>query len=96
MKPVIGITAHIMSDLSSLSHEPFGHSHIGNTYVIDLNKYAPCFDAEFTRKYMLRGHMTAVGYRLMAVMINSYIDYIVRNDPEAFRDVGLSGYEYIL
>lgn len=67
-----------------------------NTYVIDLNKYAPCFDAEFTRKYMLRGHMTAVGYRLMAVMINSYIDYIVRNDPEAFRDVGLSGYEYIL
>ena len=38
MKPVIGITAHIMSDLSSLSHEPFGHSHIGNTYVISVSK----------------------------------------------------------
>ena len=38
MKPVIGITAHIMSDLSSLSHEPFGHSHIGNTYVISISK----------------------------------------------------------
>ena len=38
MKPVIGITAHIMSDLSSLSHEPFGHSHIGNTYVIAVSK----------------------------------------------------------
>ena len=38
MKPVIGITAHIMSEESSLSHEPFGHSHIGNTYVIAVSK----------------------------------------------------------
>jgi hypothetical protein len=65
-----------------------------NTYVIDLNKYAPSFDAEFAKKYMLRGHMTALGYRLIAVMINSYLDFILRSNPESFVDVGLSGYEY--
>ena len=66
-----------------------------NTYVLDMNKYAPEFGAEFREKYMMRGHMTAMGYRLFAVMVGSYIDYIVRKDPREFKYVGLSGYEYV-
>ena len=66
-----------------------------NTYVLDMNKYAPEFGSEFREKYMMRGHMTATGYRLFAVMVGSYIDYIVRKDPREFKYVGLSGYEYV-
>ena len=64
-------------------------------YVIDLNKYGPCYGKEFRQKYFLRGHMSPTGYYLTAQMMCSYIDYIVRKNPDDFRYVGLMGYEYI-
>ena len=60
------------------------------TYLVDLFTYAPVFNAEFKKKYFL-GHMTATGYILMARMIESYIDYIIRKKPEEFNQVGFIG-----
>ena len=65
-----------------------------NSYVIDLYEYAPLYDAEFKKKFFLGGHMNPAGYKLTAVMIASYIDYIVRSDFEAFKQVGFIGTEY--
>lgn len=61
------------------------------TYVIDLFEYAPVFDEEFRRNFFLDGHMNASGYILIAKMVMSYIDYIVRNNPEDFTQVGFIG-----
>ena len=60
------------------------------TYLIDLFTYAPEYDSEFKKKYFL-GHMTATGYILTARMIESYIDYIIRKNPEDFNQVGFIG-----
>lgn len=59
----------------------------GNTYVIDLYKYAPLYDEEFRRNFFLGSHMNAQGYILTAKMVMSYIDYIIRHNPEDFAQV---------
>lgn len=61
-----------------------------NTYLIDLFNYAPTYDAEFKDKFFL-GHMTPTGYVLTARMIESYIDYIIRQNPHEFSQVGFIG-----
>ena len=61
-----------------------------NTYLVDLYEYAPVYDAEMRKKFFL-GHMTATGYILTARMIESYIDYIIRKNPEKFNQVGFIG-----
>lgn len=68
-----------------------------NTYVIDLIKYGPTYDAEFKKKFFVGGHMNAAGYILTAQMITSYIDYIVRHNFKDFSQVGFIGtpYKYI-
>jgi hypothetical protein len=66
-------------------------SRFDNTYVIDLGKYAPCYDDEFRRNFFLGGHMNPAGYLLTARMIASYIDYIVRNHPRDFAQLGFIG-----
>ena len=60
------------------------------TYLIDLYTYAPVNDAEYAKKFRL-GHMTPTGYVLTARMIESYIDYIIRKNPEDFNQVGFIG-----
>lgn len=65
-----------------------------NTYVIDLREYAPKYDAEFKRNFFLAGHMNAAGYLLTAKMIASYIDYIIRKNPDDFRQAGFIGTPY--
>ena len=64
------------------------------TYLIDLYTYAPVYDAEFRHQYYLNGHMNPAGYLLTARMVESYIDYIIRHNPEAFYQVGLIGTDY--
>jgi lysophospholipase L1-like esterase len=64
------------------------------TYVIDLNRYAPVYDAEFKRRYYLGGHMNPAGYILTARMMESYIDYIVRHNPEDFLQIPFIGKGY--
>ena len=65
-----------------------------NTYVINLRKYSPKYDAEFKKKFFVGGHMNAAGYILTAQMITSYIDYIVRHNLEDFSQVGFIGTPY--
>ena len=60
-------------------------------YVIDLYKYGPEYNEEFRKKFYLYGHMNPSGYILTARIIDSYIDYIVRHNPEEFRKAGLIG-----
>jgi lysophospholipase L1-like esterase len=60
-------------------------------FVLDFNTYAPLIDKEFEKNYFLRGHLNPMGYRYFALMISSYIDYIIRHDPDKFKLVGLGG-----
>ena len=67
-----------------------------NTYVIDLFKYAPDYNAEFREKFFLDGHMNPMGYLLTARMFISYIDYIIRHNMRDFFEVGLMGVDRYL
>lgn len=59
-----------------------------NCYVIDLYEYGPVHDDEFCKKYFMYGHMNPMGYLHTANMIDSYIDYIVRTNPDDFKNAG--------
>lgn len=62
-----------------------------NCYVLDFRKYAPEYNEEFKKKFYLSGHLNAAGYRLTALMTESYIDYIIRSNFEAFSQIGFVG-----
>lgn len=64
-------------------------NHFENTYVLDLYQYGCAFDSDFKTKYFLNGHMNPMGYIYFAEMVDSYIDYIVRNNPKDFKYAGL-------
>ena len=59
-----------------------------NTYIIDLNKYAPTYDDKFKEHFYLYGHMSPAGYIFTAKIVDSYIDYIIRHNPQDFKNVG--------
>lgn len=61
------------------------------TYVLDFARYAPVYDKVFKRNFYLGGHLNAAGYLLTGRMVSSYIDYIIRNNPEDFTQVGFIG-----
>lgn len=61
-----------------------------NTYLIDLYTYSPVEDEKFSEIFW-HGHMTPAGYVLVAKMIESYIDYIIRQNPQEFKQVGFIG-----
>ena len=61
-----------------------------NCYVIDLRKYGPVHDQKFRDTFRL-GHMSPTGYMLTAKLVMSYIDYIIRNNPEDFNQVAFIG-----
>ncbi len=67
-----------------------------NCYVLDFYKYAPEFDQFFQDKFHLGGHLSPCGYVLIAKMVMSYIDYIIRHNPDDFKKVAYIGKEYIL
>ena len=50
-------------------------------------------DEKFNSTFRL-GHMTPTGYLLMAKAVMSYIDYIIRNNPDDFSQVGFIGTPY--
>ncbi len=65
--------------------------HFDNTYVIDLYKYGPVYGDKFEEKFFLYGHMNPSGYIFTAKIIDSYIDYIVRQNPKDFETIGFVG-----
>ena len=62
-----------------------------NSYVIDLRKYGPTYDAAFREQFYLGGHMNACGYALTAKLIASYIDYIIRHNMKDFAQIAFVG-----
>ena len=58
-----------------------------NSYVLDINKYGPVYDEKFREKFFLYGHMNPMGYIFTANIIDSYIDYIIRKNPNDFKNV---------
>ena len=62
-----------------------------NTYVIDLREYAPLYDKDFVKAFFVGGHMNSQGYYLTAKMIGSYVDYIVRHNPDKFSQAAFIG-----
>ena len=62
-----------------------------NSYVIDLYRYGPRYDEEYRENYNLYGHLNPMGYILTAKMVDSYIDYIIRANPDDFRRVPFIG-----
>ncbi len=65
-----------------------------NCYVLDFRKHAPDYNAEFKKTFYLAGHMNAAGYRLTALMVESYIDYLIRHNPDDFRQIAFVGTPY--
>ncbi len=61
------------------------------SYVLDFFAYGPTYDAEFKRNFYLGGHLNSAGYLLTSRMLASYMDYIIRNNPEDFSQVGFIG-----
>ena len=57
-------------------------------FVIDLHEYSPIRDAHFAEKFHLGGHLNPMGYIFTAELIDSYIDYLVRHNPEEFKYAG--------
>lgn len=64
------------------------------TYVLDIGRYGPVYDAEFKRNYYLGGHLNPMGYMLTAKLTAAYIDYIVRHNPEDFAQTGFIGTDF--
>ena len=62
-----------------------------NAYVLNFRKYAPVYDDAFRKAFYLGGHMNPCGYLLTAKMVASYVDYIIRHDWDAFREVAFIG-----
>ncbi len=67
-----------------------------NAYVIDLYQYGPVYDEKFRENFYLYGHLAPTGYIETAKMVDSYIDYIVRHNPQDFKNIGLvnTGIQY--
>ena len=63
------------------------------TYVIDMYKHMPIVDAQFSKMYRMGGHMNAMGYKLMSEYVMSYMDYIIRENYEDFKQIAFVGRE---
>lgn len=59
-----------------------------NCYFMDIREYGPIYDEEFKKKFFLGSHMNPMGYRLVALLYETYIDYIIRNNMEDFKKIG--------
>lgn len=60
-----------------------------NCYLIDFAKFIPKgYDVVGFR---LNGHLSAMGYMYFAYMYNTYIDWIIKNNANDFRDIPLIG-----
>ena len=73
----------IAKDLNKLLND-FAN-HFDNVYIINLFEYGSCYDDEFKNNFYLNGHLNPMGYIYTAEIIDSYIDYIVRNNPLDFK-----------
>ena len=69
---------------------------LDNCYVMDFYICAPEYDDQFREKYFSGGHMNAMGYLLTAHYIMTFVDLIIRNNPDEFKYISFAGVEYRL
>lgn len=62
-----------------------------NVHIIDLWEYATPVNQQWAQVYRLQYHLNAMGYLYTAYEILTYIDWIIRKNPKAFRDVAFIG-----
>lgn len=60
-------------------------------YVIDLYEHDEIHNKEYSKKYNCGGHLSAIGYYHIAEQFWTYIDYIIRNNIDDFKQVGFIG-----
>lgn len=66
-----------------------------NVYVIDLRKYGmDYYNSELFLAQRRSGHYNAIGYKICAMMIANYIDWIIKNDYDEFKQVEFIGTNY--
>lgn len=67
-----------------------------NCYVMDFQTYGVKVDevAAWKAKYYNGGHLNALGYNVFARMVLSYMNWIINNNPQAFRNIGFIGTDY--
>ena len=77
------------TDINNRIRELVDSNRYTNTYLIDLDKYARNIidtsenSCDFTGKV----HQSAIGYLKKAYAINTYIDWIIRNNLTEFKDI---------
>lgn len=64
-----------------------------NAYVVDLYKYGPDNNTKYRERFSLYGHLNPMGYIMIAKMVDSCIDYIIRKNPAEFSRVPFIGTE---
>lgn len=64
-----------------------------NVFLVDLAKYMPRGE-KFDSDYIRMGHFSTQGYQHLANCIATYIDYIIRNNPDSFKFVQILNTEY--
>lgn len=71
-------------------------AHTTNCYLIDLYTYALNIDPHDRNNSALwrGGHLTTTGYFLSAKIINTYIDWIMKNNLAEFKYIQFIGTEY--
>ena len=64
-----------------------------NCYILDMNTYYVKKDevSDWNIRYKLGGHLNAMGYKEYANVVITYIDWIIRNNYEDFKDVQFIG-----
>ena len=64
-----------------------------NCYILDMNTYYVKNDEvyDWNARYKLGGHLNAMGYKEYANVAITYIDWIIRNNYEDFKDVQFIG-----
>lgn len=68
-----------------------------NCYLLDFFAFDELHDEEFQKKYYNGFHDNALGYQRKAHLVISYVDWIVNNNYEQFREIpfiGTSKYFY--
>lgn len=63
-----------------------------NVYLVDLYRYgSQLYDNLRHTRWYRYGHFSACGYRMCALYIATYIDYIIRHNPKEFEQVEFIG-----
>ena len=69
--------------------------HYDNVFLIDYYIYGQdALNSPLMLSQKRLGHYTALGYRIMAQYINTYIDWYMRNNPDKFTQIEFIGTEW--